>query len=108
MNLVSSGTHNYELPIMTITDSGLEHSGIFVDLPIVRGSKLGEGVEKQDGVITEHLLQVAVEYLSAVNVGEMRTRETSLAITKIEEALMWIEARRKNREKRGVLSTYKK
>ena len=29
-------------------------------------------------------------------------RENSLAITKLEEALHWLDARKKNREKRGV------
>ena len=38
----------------------------------------------------------------------MSSRETSMAITKIDEALMWIDKRRQDRELRNVLSTYNK
>jgi hypothetical protein len=35
-------------------------------------------------------------------------RENAVAITKMDEALMWLEKRKKDREARGVEGTYKK
>jgi len=36
------------------------------------------------------------------------SRESSIAITKLEEARMWMEERTRNRVKAGVQGTYKK
>jgi len=38
----------------------------------------------------------------------MASRETSMAITKLDEALMWIDKRAQDRALRGVQGTYKK
>ena len=36
------------------------------------------------------------------------SRESSIVITKLEEALMWLEKRQYDREKRNVIGTYNK
>lgn len=59
-------------------------------------------------MFTETLIKVAKTYLESVNVGPMSTRETSMAITKLDEALMWIVKRAEDRKLRGVQSTYQK
>jgi len=102
-------SHQYILNEFTVGPKGL----VLADkreLKIVRGSTvIAENVvEKQDGILVEQLLEVSAEYLRSVNVGEMRSRETSSAITKIEEALMWMKKRTDDRAGRGVLGTYEK
>lgn len=74
-------------------------------IPFLKGSK--DNVV-QEGIITTDLLQGGLEYLQSVNVGELHTKETSMAITKIEEALMWLDKRHGDRKDRNVLNTYKK
>jgi len=61
---------------------------------------------KIDGVTNEEVIGVLIHRLNFLNEkwmeGKFRCRENSLAITKLEEALMWLERRTANREKRGV------
>lgn len=85
-----------------------ECDSLFIDM--VRGSKIeGENIlPKIDGVLVEQLLEVCVQHLREVNVGELASRETSLAITAIEEAQLRLLQRELNRRKANVLGTYQK
>ena len=56
--------------------------------------------------IAEDVLPALRDHLKAVN-KVLPSRETSLAITKLEECIMWLIERRNNREQQGVLGTYK-
>ncbi len=53
--------------------------------------------------IEDHL-KAALNRLKTKN-AELPCRENSLAITKIEEALMWLDHRTKDRQARGVEGT---
>lgn len=70
----------------------------------------------QRGPIKEHgvngcqidtIIEVAKHLLEEMNAGEFRCRENSCAITHLDEALNWLEARRRNRTRRGVEGTSK-
>jgi hypothetical protein len=82
--------------------------GYFINM--VRGSKVeGENtLPKLDGVLVEQLLEVCLQHLRDVNVGELATRETDLAITAIEEAQLRLLQREINRKRANTLGTYKK
>ena len=54
-----------------------------------------------NGVQIDQLISTAKIIIEGLN-GKFACRENSIAITKLEEALMWLEKRKKNREKRGV------
>lgn len=60
----------------------------------------------ENGTTLEELLRVAYERLTALNT-KFPCRENSLAITKIQEAIMWLETRTKDRVKRGVEGQHK-
>jgi len=75
-------------------------------LQFCKGNKLDESALRQEGVFTETLIQAAKQYLESVNVGAMATRETSMVITKLDEALMWIDKRSNDRKIREVQNTY--
>lgn len=101
-------SHTYELTEYTVGTNGLEKTGK-VGIWLLRGSKNSEEQpHPQDGILTEQLLTVCEEYLTAVNVGKLATRETAIAITKIQEALMWLNKRHEDRKARGVATTYQK
>lgn len=96
----------WHIPTYKVTDEGIEDGeGAIVNL--CRGNKLDAEVPRQEGVFTETLLQVCKEYLEGVNKGPLATRETSMAITKIDEALLWIGKRAEDRKLREVQGTYK-
>lgn len=64
---------------------------------------------KIDGVTNEEILRVLIHRLTFFNEkwmdGKFRCRENSLAITKLQEALMWLEQRTRDREARKVEGT---
>lgn len=97
----------YALPTYKVID-GQMTDGEGMHLKFCKGDKSNSSIFRQEGVFTETLIQVSKQYLESVNKGEMATRETSMAITKLDEALMWIDKRRQDRELRGVAETYQK
>lgn len=55
----------------------------------------------ENGTTIEEMVRVCVERLTQLN-GEFPCRENSIAITKLQEANMWLEARTADRKARGV------
>lgn len=55
-----------------------------------------------NGITDQALLAIVLDRLRGFNDGPYRCRENSVAITKIEEALMWMEKRANDRSRRGV------
>jgi len=62
--------------------------------------KLEDGSE-ENGTTIEEMLAVSISRLQDLN-SRFGCRENSVAITKMQEALMWLEERTKDRIKRGV------
>jgi hypothetical protein len=64
--------------------------------------KMGEDGEKSEhGTTLEEILRVCIERLQELN-GRFSSRENALAITKMQEALMWLNERTRERRARGV------
>lgn len=97
---------SYSLPTYTVGENGLEEKGD-AQIHFVKGNIDGPQF-RQKGIITENLLSMLIEHLNTLNTGDLRNRNTSLAITDLESALMRIEERKRDRAKRNVLGTYKK
>ena len=77
-----------------------EHGGgelHFQDGPVKENGK--------NGVQAPEVLRAVYDYLFSLNVPPYGTRETSLALTKIQEAVHWLDARTSERENRGVEGT---
>lgn len=58
-----------------------------------------------NGITQEALLAVVVDRLRSFQSGPFSCRENAIALTKIEEALMWLQRRTVARIKRGVEGT---
>ncbi len=58
-----------------------------------------------NGTTIEALIDVLVTRLERFNAGPFRCRENSLAITHLEEALHWLQARTAKRQAQGVEGT---
>lgn len=55
----------------------------------------------ENGTTLEEMLRVSIERLEDLN-GRFPCRENALAITKMQEALMWLNKRTEDRKLRGV------
>lgn len=64
--------------------------------------------ERQDpnGAFVETVIAAAKQRIEFYNEGKFRCRENSLAITKLEEALHWLNARTNRRVAAGVEGTH--
>lgn len=70
-----------------------------------------EGAIKEcgvNGVMNEDLIAMVICRLEHFNQTEFRCKENSMAITKLEEALLWLRKRTMERESRGVEGTHSK
>lgn len=55
-----------------------------------------------NGCQNEDLIAIIIDRLQGFQTGEFPCRENSIAITKLQEALMWLEKRTADRKARGV------
>lgn len=73
------------------------------------GIRFQEGPIKEcgvNGVNNEDLISMVICRLEHFQKSEFNCRENSLAITKLEEALLWLRKRTMGREKRNVEGTH--
>lgn len=91
---------------VTTTDGIVDGEGLVIRL--CRGDRQDENKPRQEGLFTETLLEVCLQYLQGVNVGPLANRDTSIAITHIEDALLRIGKRAEDRKLREVQGTYQK
>lgn len=59
-----------------------------------------------NGCCNEDLLVMILERLNGFQNSEFKCRENAIAITKIEEALLWLRKRTMGRENRGIEGTH--
>lgn len=67
--------------------------------------KMNEDGSSEHGTTLEEMLRVSIERLQDLN-AKHSCRENALAITKMQEALMWLNERTANRIERGVEGTH--
>ena len=60
-----------------------------------------------NGVCDEDLISMVIDRLEHFQASPFSCRENAMAITKLEEALLWLRKRTMAREKRGVEGTHK-
>jgi hypothetical protein len=99
----------YHLPTYDVVDGqGIVETEEELTVRFVRGSKVaGEDVPRRRGTLHEHLLAMMIEDLRYKS-NLVPSRESSIVITKLEEALHWLRARQIDRLKRDVQGTYQK
>lgn len=72
---------------------------------------LGRGEERKEpnGAFVETVLSAVlqrIEFYQTAADGKFKCRENAIAITKIEEALLWLDKRTRDRETRQVEGTH--
>jgi len=61
-----------------------------------------------NGISNESLLAIVEDRLSGFQAGAFACRENAIALTKIQEAVMWLQKRTRDRMSRGVEGTNQK
>jgi hypothetical protein len=79
---------------------------VYGDIAFQNGArKLEDSIH---GVLDGDLLEIVRHRLQSFQVGPFSSRENALALTHIEEALMWMNRRVEDRIEREVLGTNRK
>ena len=58
-----------------------------------------------NGISNEVLITIVIDRLRGFQSGEFKCRENAIALTDLEEALMWLQKRTRDRLNRGVEGT---
>jgi len=98
----SNGGDNHLYEIVGETNN----KNLSVFIRFQRGARNLE--ESTHGVVDEDLLEIVRHRLQTFQQGELSTRENAVALTHIEEALMWLNRRVEDRIERNVLGTNNK
>ena len=61
-----------------------------------------------NGVTQEALLAIVEDRLASFQAGPFACRENAIALTKIQEAMLWLQKRTRDRMARGVEGTHQK
>ena len=89
--------HNYELNSF---EAGEPQKLAFINKK-VKDPATGELITVHNGTTNEEVIKMLIHRLGEMG-KKFPCRENSLAITKLEEALMWLEKRTADRKARGV------
>ena len=104
-NFKFNAPHNFE-----IYDNNSNNIGRAVDRVLCK-IKFQEGALKEhglNGILDKDLISIVLCRLQHFQKSEFATRENAIAITKLEEALMWMNKRNANRVMRKVQGTNEK
>lgn len=96
------GNHSY----IIYKYGGKDESDIVGEIYFQNGARKDKGSEH--GVLDTDLLEIVRHRLQCFQQGEFATRENSIALTHIEEALLWMNKRVEDRIERNVLGTMNK
>ena len=84
---------------VTLSDDGKKNGKIVTEVKFQNGAIHEAGI---NGSTNEALLAIIIDRLQGFSNGPFPSHETSLALTKCQEALHWLEHRTRERDRRGV------
>jgi len=58
-----------------------------------------------NGIMNEDLIAIVIDRLQGFQSGDYKCRENAIALTKLEESLLWLRKRTMDRERRNVEGT---
>lgn len=82
-------------------------SGTGLQITWQNGPLSVDGLRKEpNGCFVETVIAAALDRIQYYQASKFNCRENALAVTKLEEALHWLNHRTANRKNRGVEGTY--
>lgn len=97
----SNANHKYEILCQRKDDEGLVTYAERFMIRFQNGAR--HETNSILGVLDSDLLEIVRHRLQGFQSGEFASRENAMALTHIEEALMWLAKRADDRDERGVL-----
>ena len=98
--------HHYSVQgFNTQTNESSDRQQSVLDVFFQNGPINEKGV---NGVTQEALIAICIDRLQAFQAGPYACRENAIALTKLEEAQMWLQKRTRDRMARGVEGTHQK
>lgn len=94
--------------IVVKTNPSIELENNTMEDPVFFAVRFQNGEIKENGVNgchNEDLIAIVLDRLECFQSGDFKCRENDIAITKLEEALLWLRKRTMDREARGVEGT---
>jgi hypothetical protein len=87
------------------TGGGVQGVGLSINW---QEGPLGRGEDRKEpnGAFVETVIDAARQRIQFYQDSSFKCRENAIAITKLEEALMWLNKRTQDREKRAVEGTH--
>lgn len=79
--------------------SAVNSTNVYAKVSFQKGPVKENGI---NGCHSEDLISIVIDELQSFQNGEFSCRENAIAITKLEEALMWLNKRTADRKARGV------
>lgn len=103
-----NASHRYEIARLTPGETGTipETRQVVGTLQFQQGPR--DLPESIDGLTDAALVAVLLDRYRGFQSGLFACRDNAVVITKLEEALMWMQKRARDRAARGVLGTLKK
>lgn len=89
-----------------VSDCDGNNSGVYETIQFQDGAR--KEPNSIHGILDTDLLEIARHRLQCFQAGEYATRENAIALTHIEEALLWMNKRVEDRIERNVLGTTRK
>lgn len=89
--------------VQTVANDSDQLVGILGEVDFQKGPVKEAGI---NGVMNEDVLGMVLTRLEHFQKTQFACRENAVAITKIEEALMWLRRRTTAREQRGIEGTH--
>lgn len=100
MNQLINEAHNLD---ENANPTGGHTTGTGIDIQWQNGPLAVDGNRKTpNGAFVEGVIAAAVGRLEHYQASKFRCRENALAITKLQEALMWLQWRTRDRESQGI------
>lgn len=90
--------HNYTI-VSNETHREDETPKVFANIKFQNGAILESGI---NGCQNENLIEIVLDRLRDFQYSKFPCRENAIAITKLEEALMWLDKRTLDRKERDV------
>ena len=94
--------HEYDIFIDESLETRQNDKTVHVRISFQNGPIKEAGV---NGISGEALLAIVIDRLRCFQAGEFKCRENAVALTKLEESLMWLQKRTRDRLARGVEGT---
>lgn len=101
---VGNANHQYNIVGTPIDENGM---GKFQEI-ITFQNGARKDPDSIHGVLDSDLLEIVRDRLQGFQSGDFACRENAIALTHVEEALLWLNKRVEDRIERRVLGTYNK